>query len=219
VHCAKFAHRLDFGSVSNQLFQTIMTNPRKPDHPVNPMFINRWSPRSLTGETMSHETLMTVLEAARWAPSAYNAQPWRFIYALKDDAGWAGIFGAVNEGNQSWAHRAGALVVVASAKQALFPGKTELTANAWHSFDTGSAWMSMALQAAQSGLVAHALAGFDPVKLRAAIHLPDDYALEAVIVLGKQGDKAQLPEALQQREAPNARKPLSEISFAGTFKA
>ena len=196
-----------------------MTKPRKPDHPVNPMFINRWSPRSLTGEAMSQETLMTVLEAARWAPSAYNAQPWRFIYALKDDAGWAGIFGAVNEGNQSWAHRAGALVVVASAKQALFPGKTELTANAWHSFDTGSAWMSMALQAAQSGLVAHALAGFDPVKLRAAIHLPDDYALEAVIVLGKQGDKAQLPEALQQREAPNAHKPLSEISFAGTFKA
>jgi hypothetical protein len=110
-------------------------------------------------------------------------------------------------------------VVIASAKQALFPGKTELAPNAWHSFDTGSAWMSMALQAVECGWAAHALAGFDPVKLRASIHLPDDYAIDAVMVIGKQGDKAQLSEALQAREAPNARKPLAEISSEGVFKA
>lgn len=196
-----------------------MSNPRQPAHPVHPMFINRWSPRSLTNEAMPHDVLMTVLEAGRWAPSAYNAQPWRFIYALRGGQGWDGIFGAINEGNQSWVHRAGALVVIASAKQAMFPGKTEPAPNAWHSFDTGSAWMSMALQAVECGWVAHALAGFDPVKLRAAIHLPDDFAIDAIMVLGKQGDKAQLPEALQAREAPNARKPLAEISCEGVFKA
>ena len=196
-----------------------MSNPRQPAHPVHPMFINRWSPRSLTNEAVPHNVLMTILEAGRWAPSAYNAQPWRFIYALRGGQGWGGIFGAINEGNQSWVHRAGALVAIASAKQALFPGKTELTPNAWHSFDTGSAWMSMALQAVECGWVAHALAGFDPVKLRTAIHLPDDYAIDAVMVIGKQGDKAQLSEALQAREAPNARKPLAEISSEGVFKA
>ena len=150
------------------------------------MFINRWSPRSLTNEAVPHDVLMTILEAGRWAPSAYNAQPWRFIYALRGGQGWDGIFAAINEGNQSWVHRAGALVVIASAKQALFPGKTELAPNAWHSFDTGSAWMSMALQAVECGWAAHALAGFDPVKLRASIHLPDDYAIDAVMVIGKQ---------------------------------
>ena len=124
-----------------------MSNPRQPAHPVHPMFINRWSPRSLTNEAVPHDVLMTILEAGRWAPSAYNAQPWRFIYALRGGQGWDGIFGAINEGNQSWVHRAGALVAIASAKQALFPGKTELAPNAWHSFDTGSAWMSMLIQA------------------------------------------------------------------------
>jgi nitroreductase len=196
-----------------------MSNPRQPAHPVHAMFVNRWSPRSLTSEAVSHDALMTVLEAGRWAPSAYNAQPWRFIYALRGGQGWDAIFGAINEGNQSWVHRAGALVVIASAKQALFPGKTELAPNAWHSFDTGSAWMSMALQAVESGLVAHALAGFDAAKMRAAIHLPDDFHIDAIMVLGKQGDKAQLPEALQAREAPNVRKPLAEISSEGVFKA
>ena len=196
-----------------------MSNPRQPAHPINPMFVNRWSPRALTGEAISREQLHTVLEAARWAPSAYNFQPWRFIYALRDTAQWGPIFEGVNEGNRTWVKDAGALIVIASAKNAQFPGRDAPGPNPWHSFDAGSAWISMALQAMHMGLVAHALAGFDPAKIRAATALPEEFDINAVIVIGKQGDKSKLPEMLQAREAPNDRKPLSAIAFEGHFSA
>ncbi|MEY2661674.1 MAG: hypothetical protein RLZZ123_2846 [Pseudomonadota bacterium] len=134
-----------------------MSNPRQPAHPINPMFTNRWSPRALTGEAITREQLFTVLEAARWAPSAYNYQPWRFIYALRDTAQWTPIFNGLKEGNRTWVKDGSALVVLASAKNAQFPGAAAPGPNAWHSFDTGAAWLSMALQAMHMGLVAHAL--------------------------------------------------------------
>ncbi len=196
-----------------------MSNPRQPAHPVAPMFVNRWSPRALTGEAITREQLHTVLEAARWAPSAFNYQPWRFIYALRDTAQWGPIFEGVKEGNRTWVKDGAALIVLVSAKNAQFPGADAPGPNAWHSFDSGAAWISMAFQAMQMGLVAHALAGFEADKIRAATALPDDYAVNAVIVIGKQGEKAKLPEALQAREAPNDRKPLSAISFEGKFSA
>ena len=139
-----------------------MSNPRQPAHPVAPMFVNRWSPRALTGEAITREQLNTVLEAARWAPSAFNYQPWRFIYALRDTAQWGPIFEGVKEGNRTWVKDGSALIVLASAKNAQFPGRDAPGPNAWHAFDTGAAWISMALQASHMGLVAHALAGFDP---------------------------------------------------------
>ena len=86
-------------------------------------------------------------------------------------------------------------------------------------FDAGSAWISMALQSMHMGLVAHALAGFDPAKIRAATGLPEEFDINAVVVIGKQGDKSKLPEMLQAREAPNDRKPLSAIAFEGKFSA
>ena len=99
-----------------------MSNPRQPAHPINPMFVNRWSPRALTGEAISRDQLNTILEAARWAPSAYNYQPWRFIYALRDTAQWGPIFDGVKEGNRTWVKDGSALIVLASAKNAQFPG-------------------------------------------------------------------------------------------------
>jgi len=196
-----------------------MSNPRQPAHPINPMFTNRWSPRALTGEAITREQLFTVLEAARWAPSAYNYQPWRFIYALRDTAQWTPIFNGLKEGNRIWVKDGSALLVLASAKNAQFPGAAAPGPNAWHSFDTGAAWLSMALQAMHMGLVAHALAGFEPDQIRAATALPDDYAIDAVIVIGKQGDKAKLPEVFQQREAPNDRRPLAQSAMEGQFSA
>ena len=196
-----------------------MSNPRQPAHPVAPMFVNRWSPRALTGEAITREQLHTVLEAARWAPSAFNYQPWRFIYALRDTAQWGPIFEGVKEGNRTWVKDGAALIVIASAKNAQFPGRDAPGPNAWHAFDAGSAWISMALQAMHMGLVAHALAGFDPAKIRAATGLPEEFDINAVIVIGKQGDKSKLPEMLQAREAPNDRKPLSAIAFEGKFSA
>ena len=196
-----------------------MSNPRQPAYPVNPMFVNRWSPRALTGEAITADQLHTVLEAARWAPSAYNVQPWRFIYALRDTAAWQPIFDGVNEGNRTWVKDGSALVVLASAKNAQFPGRDAPGPNAWHAFDAGAAWISMAFQAMHMGLTAHALAGFDPAKIRAATQLPEDFDINAVIVIGKQGDKAKLPEVFQAREAPNDRRPLAQTAFEGKFSA
>lgn len=194
-----------------------MTNPRRPTYPIHPLFTDRWSPRAFTGQAIPQESLLTVLEAARWAPSAYNVQPWRFVWALRDSAGWAPIFDSLVPFNQSWAQRAAALVVIASRKEAQFPGKDAPGTNPWHSFDSGAAWASLAFQATLSGLAAHALAGFDAETLRKAIDLPDDHAIEAVVVIGKVGDKSVLPETLQAREVPNDRMPLSQLASEGRF--
>ncbi|MBU3649256.1 MAG: nitroreductase family protein [Limnohabitans sp.] len=190
---------------------------RNPEHAIHAMFTQRWSPRSMLAEPMPAETLLSILEAARWAPSAYNAQPWRFVYAHRDTPEWAPLFNALNPMNQSWARHASALVAIASDEAMVLPGKTERTPNRWHSFDAGAAWAHMALQALHSGYVCHAMAGFDPDKLRQAIGAPAEFALECVVAIGKQGPKEALPAELQAREAPNGRHPLSQISYQGRW--
>ena len=194
-----------------------MTSPRQTTHPVDKLFTQRWSPRAFTGEAIPAAQLLTLLEAARWAPSAYNAQPWRFVFAHRDTASWQPIFDTLIAFNQSWAAQAAALVVVTSAKQAQFPGKEGLSPNPSHSFDTGAAWASLAFQATLSGWAAHAIAGFDAERLRQAIGVPESHAIEAVVVIGKQGDKSQLPEGLQQRETPNTRLELAQLVSEGRF--
>jgi len=196
-----------------------MSNPRQPAHPIDPLFTERWSPRAFTEEAIAEPALMSLLEAARWAPSAYNVQPWRFIYARRDTAAWQPIFDSLVEFNQMWTKRAAALVVIASAREAVFPGKTEPVANASHAFDAGAAWASLAFQAQLSGWSAHAMAGFDAGKLRAAIGLPEVYALDTVVAVGRKGDPAVLPEGIRARELPSDRRPLTEMAFEGTFGA
>ncbi|MFS2034067.1 nitroreductase family protein [Polaromonas sp. CT11-55] len=194
-----------------------MTQARTPDHPINPLFTDRWSPRAFTGEAIPEAALLSTLEAARWAPSAYNLQPWRFIYARRDTASWLPIFDTLVEFNQGWAKRAAALVVIVSAKQAVFPGAADAAPNAWHSFDCGAAWASLAFQATLSGWSAHGMAGFDADRLRQAVAVPDAYAIEAVVAIGKRGDKGVLPEGLQARETPNGRLPLVQLAAEGRF--
>ncbi|MBS0345350.1 MAG: nitroreductase family protein [Proteobacteria bacterium] len=194
-----------------------MTQARQTDYPIDPLFTQRWSPRAFTGEQIPEESLLALLEAARWAPSAYNAQPWRFIYARRDTPSWQPVFDNLVEFNRGWVHKAAALVVVLSHKQYTAPGASESQPNAWHSFDTGAAWASLAFQATLSGWHAHGLGGFDADGLRASLGIPDDYAVEAVIAVGKLGDKASLPEALQERETPNTRRPLAELVADGRF--
>ncbi|MEO8388763.1 nitroreductase family protein [Polaromonas sp.] len=194
-----------------------MTEARKPDHPINTLFTDRWSPRAFTGEAIPEAALLSTLEAARWAPSAYNAQPWRFIYARRDTASWLPIFDTLVEFNQGWAQRAAALVVIVSAKQAVFPGAASAAPNSWHSFDSGAAWASIAFQATLSGWSAHGMAGFDADKLRQVAVIPDDYAIETVVAIGKRGDKGILSEGLQAREMPNGRLPLTKLAAEGRF--
>lgn len=161
--------------------------------------------------------LMSLLEVARWAPSAYNAQPWRFIYVRRETASWKPIFDTLVEFNQGWAQRAAALVVIASARQAVFPGANVAEPNLGHSFDSGAAWASIAFQATLSGWAAHGMAGFDSDRLRQAAAIPGTYSVETVVAIGKRGDKGVLPEGMQSREMPNDRLPLTRLAAEGRF--
>jgi len=180
---------------------------------LHPQFRSRWSPRALSGDALTDEDVLTLLEAARWAPSCFNAQPWRFAWVLRNAPGWDPLFGTLVEVNRLWAGRAGALIAVASRTTFEHNGQTAPT----QAFDAGAAWMSLALQARHQGLVAHGMRGFDVPAATAALALPVGYDLWALIAVGHPGRREELPEALQARELPSPRKPLAEIAFAGGF--
>lgn len=188
---------------------------RHPDHPVAPQFIARWSPRAFTTEAMSEADVLTILEAARWAPSASNNQPWRFVWALRGEPAFDAVMASLAPGNQLWAPQAAAVVVVASKTTVMRGG--EVAANAWHAFDAGAAWAQLGLQAHLSGFHAHAMGGFDKAKLAVAINLPADHATHAVVVMGHLGAPETLAEAQQAREVPSQREPLAKIARHGSF--
>ncbi|KEQ56537.1 3-hydroxypropanoate dehydrogenase protein [Marine Group I thaumarchaeote SCGC AAA799-E16] len=181
---------------------------------INLNILNRWSPRSMTGEEIPHEDLMALFEAARWAPSAFNNQPWRFIYAKRNSPEWDRLFGLLVEFNQTWAKDAAVLVVVISRSKAEHKEADYPT----HAFDTGSAWENLAIEAVSRGLVTHAMAGFDYEKARSELEIPDVFEVMAMFAIGKQGPKESLPQELQEREKPADRKELSEIMMEGKFK-
>ena len=193
------------------------TNPRIADHPIDPQFTERWSPRAFSGESIPQETLLSFFEAARWAPSAYNSQPWRFLYARRDTPNWERYLGLLNEFNRSWAQHAAALVIVISKTTFVAPGASEESPALWHTFDTGSAWGYLALQASLSGWHTHGMAGFDQDLTRKELNIPEGYAVHAAIAIGKLGDKSTLPDYLQGREVPSPRKPLAELAAEGDF--
>ncbi len=180
---------------------------------LHPQFRNRWSPRALSGEPLAEADILALLEAARWAPSCFNAQPWRFAWVLNGAEGWNALFQTLMETNRSWAAKAGALIAVASRNTFEQNGQAHPT----HGFDAGAAWMSLALQASHLGLVAHGMRGFDVAAARAALGLPDGHDLWAIVAVGHPGRREDLPEALQAREAPSPRRALDEIAFAGGF--
>lgn len=193
------------------------TNHRKADHEIDELFLARWSPRAFSADEISRDELFRLFEAARWAPSGYNAQPWRFIYARRGDAHWQRLLGLLNPFNASWAKDAAALVAVVSKPTLLPPGKTEEVANYSHSFDAGAAWASLALQASLLGWQAHGMAGFDHARAATELGLPEGYRPEAFVAIGKPGDKSQLPEGLQARETPSQRDPIQNLVFEGVF--
>jgi nitroreductase len=192
---------------------------RTSDHPIEKLFLERWSPRAFTGEAIPDETLASIFEAARWAPSSYNSQPWRFIYAKRDTPTWDRFLGLLVEFNQGWAKNAAALVIVLSKKTMQPPGAKEPTLSHSHSFDAGAAWQNLALQATALGWHTHGMVGFDMPRAAAELGVPEDYRVEAAIAIGKQGDKSILPAYLQEREAPSAREPASAFAFEGAFPA
>jgi nitroreductase len=191
-------------------------NGRQPDHPVAPEFLTRWSPRSFTDREVTEAEVMSLLEAARWAPSASNLQPWRLVWARRGEDAFAAIHETLASGNQVWAGRAGALFAVAS-KDTMTNREGAEVANRTAGFDTGAAWLSLALQAQTLGLCAHAMGGFDKDKLAAAVGLPDGHSLHCVVAVGEQGPADALSEDLKAREKPSGRKPAAEIAVHGRF--
>jgi nitroreductase len=186
---------------------------RKADHPIEPLFLQRWSPRAMSGEVLSDEEMLTLFDAARWAPSTYNEQEWRFLYARRQTPQWQTFFDLLMEANQAWCKQAGMLVVVLAHKVFSKNGKP----NPVHLFDTGAAFENLALQGAAMGLVVHGMAGFDFDKARSELRVPDDYAVAAMFAAGRPGNEADLPEQLRQREVPSDRKPVKEIICEGAF--
>ncbi len=186
---------------------------RKPDHDIEPILFHRWSPRAMSGEEISEQELMILFEAARWAPSSYNAQPWRFLYARRGTANWDRFFDLMVEFNQGWTKHAAVLVVVVSRKT--FESNDQAAPT--HSFDAGAAWQNLALQGSTMGLVVHGMQGFDYEKARAVLNIPEHFQVDAMIAVGKPGKREDLPEDLQEREQPSDRKPVAEIVIAGGF--
>jgi nitroreductase len=187
---------------------------RHPDHPIDPLFVRRWSPRAMTGDPISEEELLTLFEAGRWAPSTYNEQEWRFLYARRDSAQWQTFFDLLAEGNKAWCANAAVLVVVVSHRVFTRNGKP----NPVHTFDCGAAFENIALQGTIMGLVVHGMQGFDYAKAATALGVPEDYKVEAMFAAGRPGNPDDLPEQLRKIETPSGRKPVTEIICEGPFR-
>ncbi len=188
--------------------------PRKPTYPIQPLILHRWSPRAMSGESLSDEELMPLFEAARWAPSSYNGQPWRFLYAKRDTPHWKTFFNLLVEFNQSWCKNAAVLVVVIARKTFEYNNKPCIT----HQYDTGAAWENLALEGSARGLVVHGMEGFDYKKAQKDLKIPDAYAVLAMAAIGKPAAKENLPENLAKMEVPSDRKPLKEMIMEGEFR-
>lgn len=184
---------------------------RNPDYPILPVFLERWSPRSYEEREIPEDVLFSLFEAARWAPSANNLQPWQFIIA-RTPADKEKFLSFLYEGNARWCKHASAFALLLSSKV-----KPDGSANGNHAFDAGTSWGYLALEAVNQGLAAHAMAGFDAVKARETLNIPEEYALHCVISIGYRGSPSQLPEELQEREQPSGRRPLAESLHEGRF--
>jgi nitroreductase len=192
------------------------TNTRVSDHDIAGLFVDRWSTRAFDADAViPDKVLLQSFEAARWAPSGSNIQPWRFVYARRGSAQWPLLLGALNERNQSWAGKASALVAVLSrnvrdAADGVVPSRS-------HSFDAGAAWSNFAHQAHLLGWTTRAMGGFDHDAARKALALPADFDVHVFIAIGKPGDKASLPKALQALETRTDRLPIEAIVAEGKF--
>jgi nitroreductase len=182
---------------------------------LHPLLANRWSPVCFRSEPLTKTQIAQLCEAARWAPSSYNDQPWSFLLAPRDDqAAFGKLLGCLAEANQVWAREAG-LLVLAVAQTTL---KKTGNPNKFGLHDTGMATISMVLQAEALGLKAHAMGGYNAAQTRALYAIPETHEPAAVIAIGHPGESATLPPDLRKREeGARIRQPLSQMAFTGKF--
>ncbi len=187
-------------------------NPRIASADVDPLFINRWSPRSFSDEQLTDAEIASILEGARWSPSSFNRQPWLFVYET-DGPDRETFDSILMPGNQLWASKA-PLIGFIFAETKTQEGRRPRTSQ----FDTGAAWMALALQARSLGIYTHGMAGIDYDSVHEKLGVSDEYYTAMCgFVAGRIGPREALPEDLQERESPNDRKPLKEIANKGVM--
>lgn len=201
--------------MSNSPFAPAFQKPAPSDFDLHELLRHRWSPRAFSSEALGDEEVRRLLEAARWAPSAFNEQPWRFLLATRQrTADFESLLSCLTPGNQVWAgHAAGLAITVAqrelSSKPA--PNRTAL-------YDLGQAIAHLTFQATAMGIVVHQMAGLDLDKARAVCGIPEGYDPVTAVAFGRPGDSSALPEDVRRKDAaPRVRKPMSDIAFAAAW--
>ena len=196
---------------------TVIPKPAHTAVPINPLATDRWSGRAYDADRrVSHDDLTGVLEAARWAPSCMNLQPWRIIICDRhtDPDAWEMAFDALASSNQSWCDFAPILGIICSYTRI----DKDDTPNRWHAYDAGQAALSLALEATARGLMLHQMGGFDTDGIRASFGIPDRYTIMTMLALGYQLPADAVPDAMKIRElTPRTRQPLGHIAFAGRW--
>lgn len=196
----------------NAICENLHTNTA---YPVHELIAARWSPRAFSTRAIPAEAVHSMLEAARWAASSMNEQPWRFVLVTRDDEeGFSRALEALAPANRDWAQRAPLLLFTAVARNFSRSGKP----NAWARHDLGLAMGNLSLQAQALGIAVHQMGGFDAETARRAFAIPEEFDIVTAVAIGYADSPDILPEPLRQRElAPRRRRPLSETVFAGRW--
>ena len=192
-----------------------MKKPAPTDHPTHDLITHRWSPRAFATKPVPADVLRSLFEAARWAPSSNNEQPWAYLVATQDDAeNFANMVSVLVEFNANWAKKAPVLALAVSELSFAKNG----TPNRNAQYDTGAASALLTVEATSRGLFVHQMAGFDPAKARQVFSIPEGWEPIAALAIGHPGDPATLPQPYQDREAaPRTRKPLREFVMTGQW--
>ena len=189
-------------------------NSRVTEADVDPMFPGRWSPRAFDPTPLQEEAVASLFEAARWAPSCFNEQPWLFVYGTEREE-LDTFLEILREGNRVWTKNAPLLAILFARRTFARNDKP----NRWAGYDCGAAWVSLALQARSMGLYAHAMAGFHPDRAYELLGVPEEkYEAMAAIAVGMYGDQDSLPDEVREMDQPNDRKPLSEVTVKGSYQ-
>lgn len=193
-----------------------MRKPAETSQPIHELLRERWSPRAFADRPVPTDILVSLFEAARWAASCNNAQPWRFIVAVKEDTEtYQTLLGCFNDRNQTWAYQAPVLMITC-ADNNLPDGR----ASNYGFYDTGAAMAQLTVQASEHGLVVHSAQGIEFDKVKQTYGVPDDFTICTGVAIGYQGEAETLPENYAEREVlPRDRKPLSDLVFTGRFGA
>lgn len=200
-----------FGSLPTSPTPLSPEKERSFNYPIHSLLASRYSSRAMSGEEIENNELFSLFEAARWAPSCYNTQPWRFLYAKRSTKQWDMFFAPLVEFNQRWCESASALIVLLSMKE------NDHGPLSSHSLDCGSAMMSLILQGTSKGYVVHPMTGFSSEQLRSSLQIPETYEIEAMIAVGFPAPKTVLPPFIRQEEKITTRNSLDQIVKEGIF--